>query len=208
MNRIRALKQKQSESEHLGQAVVHTAETHEGHSQQTGYNEGDGHTLHSLGDIHYSQLLADRSEYGEGKTEAEGSAHGIDNAGEQVGLKTLGVVSALCHEDGNTKDGAVGGDERQEDAESLIQRRRHLLQDNLHHLHEGGDDEDEGNRLKVLEVVLNQKYLNQIGDDRGYGKHESHSCGHAKGRVHFLRHTEERADSEELREDDVVDEDG
>ena len=183
------------EAEDLGETTVNTAEAHEGHCQQACGDEGDGHALHSLGNVHHGKLLADGSKDGEGETKAESCADGIDNTCEQVGLETLGIVGTLCHEDGYTEDAAVGGDEGQEDAECLVQGRRHFLQHDLHHLHEGSDDEDEGYGLQVDEVILDEQDLNEIGDNRGYGKHESNGCGHTEGGVHFLRHTEERADS-------------
>lgn len=39
-----------------------------------------------------------------------------------------------------------------EDAESLIEGRRHFLQNDLNHLNEGRDDEDERQRLQIFEV--------------------------------------------------------
>ena len=197
-----------SDSEDLGETVIYTTEAHEGHGQEASDDEGDGHALHSLGDVHRSQLLTDGSEDGQCQAEAEGGADGIDDTGEEIGLDALGVVSALCHEDGNAEDGAVRGDEGQEDAEGLVEGRRHLLQNDLHHLHEGSDDEDEGDGLQVFEVVALQETLDEVSHDGSYREHEGHSGGHAEGSVHFLRHTEEGADSEELREHDIVDEDG
>ena len=196
------------QSEDLGEAVIDAAEAHEGHSQQAGHDEGDGHALHPLGDVHHGQLLTYGSEDGESQAEAESGGNGKDDAGQEVRLKPLSVVGALSHKDSYAEDGAVGGDEGQEDAERLVQCGRYLLQDDLHHLHEGGDDEDEGDGLQIDQVVLDQENLNEIGDNRGDGEHESHSSGHTKCGIHFLRHTEERADPEELREDDVIDEDG
>ena len=53
-------------------------------------------------------------------------------------------------ENGYTEDTTVRRDQRKEDTESLVESRGDLLQDDLDHLYECGDDEDEGDRLHVL----------------------------------------------------------
>ena len=57
------------------------------------------------------------------------------------------------------QDGAVGGDQRQEDAQRPKQRRAHLLDEHLHQLHRGGDDGDEGDQLQVGRVDGDQQRL-------------------------------------------------
>ncbi len=175
-----------SDSEHAGEAVVNTAEAHECHSEETGYDEGYGSSLDTSGDVHHLELFADACEEGQGEAEADGCAYSIDNSGNQVRFESLGVVCALCHEDGNAEDAAIGGDERQEYAESLIERWRHLLQDNLHHLHECSDDKDEGDGLEIYQVVGLKQFLYEIGYDGGYGEHEGYRSTHAKRSVNLL----------------------
>lgn len=50
------------------------------------------------------------------------------------------------------QDTAVGSDKGEEDTERLIERRRHLLEHDLDHLHEGSDNEDEEDSLEELHM--------------------------------------------------------
>ena len=52
----------------------------------------------------------------------------------------------------DAEDGAVDGDQRQEDAQREVERRREALDDHLHELDEGGDDDDEDDEFEVLEA--------------------------------------------------------
>ena len=188
------------EAEEQFQTAIDTAESHEGHGQQTGSDEGDGHTFDSLRHLVHGQLFAQSGEEHHGEEEAEGGGEGIDNALQQV-------VVLLDDEDGNAEDTAVGRDERKEHAECLVEAGRHFLQDDFDHLHECGDDEDEGNRLQVAEAVgVEHELLDEVSDNRGQREHEGHGHTHARGGADLLRNSEEGADSEELRQDDIVNE--
>ena len=87
------------------------------------------------------------------------------------------VCKFLGHDhEGDTQDGAVRGDKGQENTQCLIKRRTHFLQHNLHHLHEGGDDKDECNRLHELDMqrhqhIILEKICHKCGksDDEAYG---------------------------------------
>ena len=96
---------------------------------------GDGHAAHALGDVGQLQLFAHAGEDGQCQSEADGGAEGVDHALCQVEV-------LLYDEDGHAQHGAVGRDERQEDAQCLIEWGRDLLQHNLDHLHQRGDDQD------------------------------------------------------------------
>ena len=115
-------------------------EAHEGHGQQAGGEERDGDAFHRRGDVQARELLADAGEDDEREREADGRREGEDDGLRQV-------VILLNNEDGDAKDGAVGRDQRQEDAEGLLERGGDFLEDDLHHLHQGGDDEDEDDGL-------------------------------------------------------------
>ena len=178
----------------------HAAEAHEGHGEDAGGDEGDGDALHRGGELGACKLLADTSEDHEGKRESDSDGDGIDDTLQER-------VFLLDDKDSDPEDAAVRRDERQEDAEGLIERRRYLLQDDLDHLHEGGDDEDEGDSLHIDHVEgLEDELLQEEGAHRRERKDEGHGSAHTDSRVYLLRDAEEGTDTEELREDDIVDE--
>ena len=108
---------------------------------------------------------------------------------------------------GNAEHRAVGGDEGKEDTQRLVERRADLLEHDLDHLHESRNHEDEGYGLQEGETERNEKVLvDQVSDKCRERNHEADCCGHSGRGGQLVGHTEERADSEELREDDIVDE--
>ena len=125
-------------------------------------------------------------------------------------LQTRGSVGTLRHLDGHAEDAAVGSDEGKEDTQRLIEAGADLLQYNLHHLHEGSDDEDEDDGLQVGEVhgmafrredvgARSQEInLQQVGDEGGDHQHEGHGSGHAGCSLYLLAHAQEGTDAKEL----------
>lgn len=101
------------QSEEDGQATIYTAEAHEGHGKKAGYNEGNGHALHSLGNVNEAQLLADACKDYECQGKTKGGREGVNDSGKKV-------VLLLDNEDGYTKNTAVGGNQRKEHTECLI----------------------------------------------------------------------------------------
>ncbi len=129
-------------------------------------------------------------------------SHRISDALQQVEL-------LLDHQDRDAQHGAVGGDQGQEDAQRLIERRRELLEHDLDHLHEGRNHEDEDDRLHIDDVQRHEHIgLNQPRHDGRNGHHEGYGSSHAQRSLDFRRHAQKGADAEELRQHDVVDEDG
>ena len=57
------------------------------------------------------------------------------------------IILFLDYKDSHTQDTAVRGDQRKEYAQRLIKGGRDLLQYDFHHLNQGGDDQDETDRL-------------------------------------------------------------
>ena len=179
----------------------HAAEAHEGHGEDAGGDEGDGDTLHRGGELGARKLLADACEDHEGEREADSDGDRVDDTLQQR-------VFLLDDEDGDPEDATVRRDEREEDAEGLVECRGYLLQDDLDHLHEGGDDEDEGDGLHIDHVEgLEDELLQEEGAHRRECQDEGHGGTHTEGGIYLLRDTEEGTDAEELREDDIVDED-
>lgn len=94
-----------------------------------------------------------------------------------------------------------------EDSEGLIESRRYFLENDLNHLNEGRDDEDERQRLQILEVEgIEDEHLYEVGDDCRQRQHESDGSSHTQRCADFLAHSQERTDAEELGKDDIVDE--
>ena len=53
-------------------------------------------------------------------------------------------------------DGAVHGDQREEDTQGRIQFRGELLHDHFHDLHDGGDDRDEDDEAEEAQVHVGE----------------------------------------------------
>ena len=84
-----------------------------------------------------------------GKAQSAGSA--VDHAQQEV-------VALLHVDQHHAQNGAVGGDQGQVHAQRLVQRGDALLQEHLHHLHDGGDDQNEGDGLHVVQSQLHQQH--------------------------------------------------
>ena len=191
---------KSIEAEEGAQTAVDSREAHESQREQTGREHDDGHAAHALGNVDQLELFAHAGKDGQGQSEANGCGEGIDD-----GLQQVEVL--LDDQNGYTQHGAVGGDERQEDAQGLIERRRDLLEDDFDHLHQGGNDQDEGDGLQILQSEgVEHIGLNEPRNDGGQRHDEGNGCRHAQRGVDLLGHAEERTDAEELRQDDIVDE--
>ena len=80
------------------------------------------------------------------QAEAEGGSERMGHRLKQ------GVALGLGVQDRDSQDGAVGGDQGQEDAQGLVQGRVGLLEKHLGELDQRGDDEDEDHRLEVPEI--------------------------------------------------------
>ena len=185
--------------EEHGDAFVYAAEAHEGEGQEACGDEGDGHAVHAFGYAHEAELLTQTGKDDERESKAEGGGQGEDDAGEEIGLKTLGIVGAIGYEDGHTEDAAVGGDQGEEHTQRLIERGGEFLEHDLDHLHEGSDDEDEDDGLQVLQAEgVEHPHLQQVGHDGGDDEHEGHGQAHALGGLYFLGYAEEGADAQEL----------
>ena len=122
-------------------------------------------------------MFADAREDDHRQAVAQGGCEGIDQRlaeVQHVGRETEGEF-LRDDRDRDAEDGAVRGDQGQEDTEGLVEGRTHLLQHDLHHLHEGGDHQDEGDRLQELELEGNEEVLvDEVSHQRGEGDDEAH----------------------------------
>ena len=153
-------------------------------------------------------MLTNACKDNECQSETDSRTYGKDDTGQEIGLETLRRVSSVSYEYCDTKDAAVCCDERQEDAKCLVEGRSALLQDNLDHLYEGCNHQDEGYCLQILETErIEHIHLNEIGHDGCKREHKSHGCTHAEGGIHFLADTKEGTNAQELRQDNVINKD-
>ena len=138
-----------------GQGLFHhAAEAHEGHGEDADGDEGDRDAAEGLRDVVHGEMLAEAGEDDHGEAVTQRGCKGIDHRLTEAQHMRGGAEGELLgnHIDGDTEDGAVGGDQRKEDTQGLIEGRAHFLQHYLDHLDEGGDHEDECNRLQEGQV--------------------------------------------------------
>jgi hypothetical protein len=118
-------------------------------------------------------------------------------------------VAFLRVDQGQAEHRAVGRDQRQVDAECLVERRRHLVDHRFGELDDGGDDQDEGQDAQVAQAERRQQpVFENPGDRRREHDDEARRQPHAQRAVDLPGHAHERAESEKTRHDDVVDQCG
>lgn len=146
--------------------------------------------------------LADRGEQDDGQGKAQA-------AGEAIDQRLQEIVVLLDVQKRHAQYGAVGGDEGQVDAQGLIQGGHALFQKHLHHLHNGGNDENESSSLHVPQVQRREDIVVHCpGNHGGQGHDEGDRYAHAQGSVRLFGHTHEGADAQKLHQNEVVGENG
>lgn len=160
----------------------HARKSHERHGQDASDDQGNRGAFHALRGFHQLDVLADARKQHQGQAKAQGDAHGIHHRlakAQQMGHAA--VVERLGdHGQSHAQNGAVGRNQRQKHAQGGVERRADFLQDNLYHLHQGGDDEDEGNGLhELVQAQGNQDVLvHKPCDERGQSHHENDGGTH------------------------------
>src|SRR5690606_32725322 len=189
---------------------LHAGERHEAQRHQADGDEGDAQALQPFRHIAVLELLADACQQRDGQRPGEARADAVDHAlGE--------VVVTLHHEQGATHDGAVHGDQRQEHAEGVVERRHVLVEQHLEDLHDGGDHADVAEQAEEGQVHLGQTgpaqraRLEQVGIDQVVGRHgdglyHHHGDTQAYRRLHLLGDGDEGTHAEEERQGHVLDE--
>ena len=182
-----------------GVFLLHKAgEAHEGERQEPSRDERQGNAAEATGRIRMRQLLADAGEDDEREAEADRRRKRIEDGAEEVEV-------ALRVHFGDAQDGAVCGDERQEDAERRMQRRHEALHRDVDELHERGDHEDERQRVDVAEAVwLEEELVQTPGHGGGDRHHENDRAGPAEGRLRLFRHAQKRATTQKAVQDEIV----
>lgn len=177
-----------------------SGESEEGHREDTGGDESEGHAAETAGRLGYLKLLADSGEDPEGKREAERRREAVD-----YGLEDIEVL--LDYEDRYAEDRTVGRYQRKKDTKRLIEGRSYLLENDLEELNEERDYEDEDNCLEELESErIEDVVLEHPRDGRRQSDHERYGRSHSERRRGLLRHPEERTDTQELGQHNIVDE--
>ena len=166
-------------------------------SQQAGGDQCDGEALEALGALSLVDALTDGSEQDDSQSEAQAAGSTVDSAQQEV-------VAFLNVYQNNTQNGAVGGDQGQEHAQSLVQSGDKLLQEHFHNLNQGGNDQNEGNGLHVLQVQCHQNQVNTIANGRSQGHNEGNSHAHAQSGIDLLGNAHEGADTVELHQNKVL----
>lgn len=132
----------------------------------------------------------------EAETNAERGNHGLDEV-------------VLCGDvvKGYAENRAVGSDEREVHAERLVKRGDELLEHYLYELNESCDNENEYDSLKVLELEGHECVSVDRPGCRGSAEHYEGNCDtHTGSLIKLLGYAKEGANSEELLEYVVVDE--
>ena len=109
----------------------------------------------------------------------------------------------------HAQQGAVGGDEGQVNAQGLVQGGYALFQEHLHHLHNGGNDEDEGGSLHIPQIQGGEDVVvYRPGDHGGQGHDKGDGNAHPQGRIRLFGHAHEGTDAQEFYQNEVIGEDG
>ena len=177
--------------------AAESSEAHEGQGQDAGKDQGDCGALSDVGHVGQVKFFAHTGHDGEGEGESRTCAHGVYEALDEV-------VFFLGLEQGQAEDGAVGGDERQEDTQCAEQRGAELLDDHFYELYGGGDD---GNVANQFEIGRTHGVEHDVDAVSAYGTDdhdEDHGQAHADSRFFFAGNTEERADAQEHAEHEIV----
>jgi hypothetical protein len=125
-------------------------------------------------------------------------------AAEAEGQRLHEVVFTRGLEQRDAEHRAIGGDQRQVDAQRAEQRRAVFLQHHLDQLHRRGDDHDVGDQAQELEVEGRQQQVEAVGAERSDEHDEGSRHTHREGRVELARDAEEGAEAEEHRQHEVV----
>ena len=185
----------------IGRLPHQSRESHESHCQNARREQRDRHSLHAGRDVFQFEPFAESGKKHQRQRKADGR-RGRENDGFAE------IVFLLYQQDGDPQDGAVRRDQRQEDAERLVERRAYFFQDDLDHLYQRGDYQNKNDGLHILDAERDEHVvLDQVGDDRRNGHHERNGGAHAQRRADPVGYAQERADPEKLRQYDVVDED-
>src|SRR5690606_17000224 len=155
----------------------------------------DGRATEGGGYISNGQPLTQPGEQDQYHGKADRRAQAVGGGLEEGLLGPVGVQQR------HAEYGAVGSDQRQEDAQYAIQQRAGLVHHHLGELHDHGDHQDEGNGAQEFQLEGQQDVLvGQVTENGGQGQHEGGGHGHADGRLQLAGNTHERTQPEKLHQ--------
>ncbi|CAK0744928.1 hypothetical protein CCP4SC76_1570003 [Gammaproteobacteria bacterium] len=175
------------------------AEAHEGQRQDAGRDQRNRVTLPR--DRH----IGDRDPFPQGGKEYQ------DQRKSDRGAKT---EQTRCHqapgfmdiEQGRAQHRAVGGNQRQVNAEHLIQPRAGLANHHFGDLHHGGDQGDEDDGLQIIDAQGPQEIgIDQITGHARQGHHEGGGKAHADSGFGSPGNAHEGTQAQEIDQHEVVD---
>lgn len=174
-------------------------EAREGQRHEARGEECERSAPHRFGSGRRFQSVAQRGEADQDQAEADRSTEAVQNgSGEAV----AGLVVEQHHAEHRT----VARDERQVQTEEPVQERGVGGQQELGELHQDGDEQDEGEAAEVFKTERDEQGVkDRIAQRRGQGEDECGGKREAERRIEAPRGAEEGAESQELGQDDVVD---
>ena len=113
-----------------------------------------------------AQDLADEAEHGEREGEADAHADAVTSAREDAVLGGEGLRAA--------EDDAVHHDERDEQAQGLVHRRRISLHQQLEQRDEGGDDDDIDRDVHLVRHHGGDQGDDHVGKDQDEQRRQTH----------------------------------
>ena len=164
---------------------------------QAGGDHRDAGALERRRHVTGIEPLADAGEQDQHQREADRAAGTEEQRFDEV-------VLLLHVEQRNPQHRAVGGDQRQIDAQHLVQHRAGLVDEHLGKLDDPGDHHDERQRAQVEQLGAEQVLVDEVAGAGGQRQHEGRRQPHADRRFQFLRHAHEGAQAENLGHHDVV----
>ena len=144
-----------------------------------------------------------------GQHEAAACADGTDQSlnVSNTEAHSSHICAVVAHDqNGDSQNTAVGGDQGQINAQRVIQCNHVLLEEDLDELHQNSNDQNEHDGLQVAQTSrVQNEDLDGEGNGRCHEHDEDDGTGHTNRRIQLFGNAQERADTVELHQHVVVD---
>ena len=195
----------------IEQVFDDAAEAHEGQAGDCCCDQGDGQALEGCRGIAGFHALAHAAEHDHGQHEAAACADGTDQSlnVSNTEAHSSHICAVVAHDqNGDRQNTAVGGDQGQINAQRVIQCNHVLLEEDLDELHQNSNDQNEHDGLQVAQTSrVQNEDLDGEGNSRCHEHDEDDGAGHTNRRIQLFGNAQERADTVELHQHVVVDQD-
>lgn len=179
-------------------AVDNARESEEGDRGERCGNERYGQTLKEFRHVAALEALSDAREHDHGEHEAE-------TAAERAHHRLAEIVVVLNVYKHDAEHRAVRCYQRKIDTKRIIKRGHILLEDYLDELNKSRYDENEYYSLEIFKIIGHEQLRVDGICNSSREQHDEYNGGtHSDCGVELLRHAEERADAEELCENEVL----